>query len=240
MSRLVAWRLLGVVGLLAASAVVGSPPAHGQDGQLVVQVVGGRSVFDLRPIAPGVGVHGEVDATNRSPDAARLSVSTVEVVGQDGCSPVELKLEMPCGTGPGHLIGQLELTIEHVRADGNEQIVWTGALRDLDEVSMGSELPTGATHRYRFTATLPAASGNETQGDSVRFDLRFDLGMDIGSASVAGTGVVRNPDVVEVLGITLPRTGVDVFRLIGLAALAAGAGLALVRGSRRLVPDQAS
>ncbi len=220
--------------LVALWAAPGAPAAAAPvDGPLSVEVSGGGPLFDLTAIQPGATLVADVAVTNESTDAATLRASAVNVVGHDGCSPVEVKSGMPCGSGPGHLLEQVELTVED-RTDGSPMVVWSGNVGELEAVPLASaDLAGGEARAYRFTAHLPSTSGNETQNDGLEFDLRFDLGMSGAGTVVQGTSI-QPPGGVQVLGIvTLPRTGAELLAAVRVAAASLLVGAVIVRLARR-------
>jgi hypothetical protein len=220
--------LIGVV--LGAAAA----PAGAAD-ELIVEVDGGGPIFQTSSFYPGAETSTTVRIRNAGLEAGELSVRSAGIVDEDHCSPAELRAGMPCGSGQGDLGEQIELSIALV-GDGADQLVWKGSVYELEEgVVLADALPAGGEPvTYRFGAHLPVASGNETQMDALRFDVRFDLAGH-GATQVAGMvlGNVGSSSGMSFLGIPLPVTGRP------LAALAAGAGLlaasaTVLTGSRLL------
>lgn len=227
---------LGALGLLLAlgaatpAAGAGAPAPRGLQIDVRGDTRGMGEVPDGpvllgRLLAPGDEVTGQVVLRTDIP--GRLRVVATDVRSDDnGCDEPEREAgDTTCGPGGGELAGALRLT---VRRGG--ELLWEGSLAALAHDGLpASSLTTGEDAILDWTATVSRSTGNEAQGDSVGFDLRFDLQ----GSEVEGSAVGR----VDVTGLpgALARSGWSAGSAVrvGGALLLAGSGLLLVAERRR-------
>jgi hypothetical protein len=201
-------------------------------------------LFDFDRIAPGWTGERTLRVRNDGSGVATLALSAGDIVeAENGCNHPESVVDTSCGGDQGELGHQLQLTV-YTDPDGDGVFdttpAWTGGLYDLRRAAvLAGDVGAHAVTGVRLDATLPDASGNETQTDQVGFDVRLSLEGDTssGTVEVKGTRTTRSPQHGLLGGVTgmLPLTGSPTGRLLAgsLWLLLAGGALALLGRARR-------
>lgn len=254
MTRLNARHLLTV--MTVASAVIAAPSPAYAAGELRVVVDGGGPLVDLTRLAPGSTRQSTFSAANTSGDDAALTLRVVDLREDDnGCNHPETAYgDVTCGDAGGELGRDLTVSVVPLAPGGlpSGQSVFAGSVRDLGAWTVVAQrLAAGTERSFRLDWELPFGSPNDTQSDTMGFDVEFGLEQTVGRADdVAVQGLaVSDPDPpaavaqlgpngprATVLGAELPATGIDVSKIIGLASMAlvfGGLLLAAARPTRR-------
>ena len=217
----------------AAALVLLGTPAAAESDPLVVEVVGGGPLLETAGMYPGIDVESApLRVSNTTTEAGSLTLRIDGVVSDDnGCNDPESVVDSTCGSDEGELANQVVVSVERRASDDTWETV--AADRPLAEltagVSLEDPLPAGETRVYRLTLHLPAASGNETQTDSIDFDVTV-----VGEA-VAGAEVLGATDfgVRATTGLALPATGTTLTAPLFAAVCCLAVGGGLVGMARR-------
>jgi LPXTG-motif cell wall-anchored protein len=228
-------RSLGACLGAAALVLLGTPAAADSD-PLVVEIVGGGPLLEITGMYPGIEVESALlSVSNSTDEAGSVALRVRDVVSDDnGCNAPESVVDSTCGAEEGELADQVVLTVE--RRTGDDTWETVASEQPLAELAAGvpleDSLPAGDTHVYRLILHLPPGSGNETQTDSIDFDVAI-VGEAVVDAQVLGATALG---VRATTGLALPATGATLSAplLAAMACLVTGAGLvALARRSDR-------
>ena len=229
-----------------ASATAPAAPAAPNTGQLSVNTGSGWThdptdpLFDITRIAPGWTETKTFDVRNDSPASAAISLHSANVDDEEnGCNHPESFIDTTCsGPNAGELGGEIILSLYAGSGSGgtfDATPSWTGSIRALQLATGLGPLAAGATRAYKIVAELPYSSGNETQTDSVSFDLV--VGLDGATVAVEGTKTTRPPTSNPITRAIdqLPFTGTPAQRLVAaaLSMLLGGTVLVLLFRRRR-------
>jgi len=192
-------------------------------------------LFDFSRIAPGWSATKTIGIRNDGPASAALSLDASNVVdNENGCNHPESVVDTSCsGTDAGELGAEMILAV-YDSADTATTPLWRGSIRALEQPATLGSLSTGAVRSLVIAAELPAASGNETQTDSVTFDLAVNL--DGATVAVEGTKTTRaTGGLVNRALDQLPFTGTPAERLVAAAIclLLLGSAVSLFARGRR-------
>lgn len=192
--------------------------------------------FQARNIEPGWSDSENFEIHNDNSQPSALSLF-VDDIADDDSSCTSTSSAAACGQG--QLGQELLFTAVLDRNDGRPaSTVWHGNVYDLAQrVSLDQDMPAGATWQLRLTAGLPITAGNETQGDSLSFNLEAHLQGDV--VQVLGTTFFRNGSsntstTGPLLGV-LPFTGSFVLPLFLTAVILLTVGAALLRARHLLM-----
>src|SRR5581483_1840893 len=242
-------RLLLPVALSALTVVAIPATAHADTNRIAINTGHGWThdanapVLDTSRIAPGWSAAYPMQVRNDTGAAATLSISSANLVDlENGCNHAEAAVDSTCGPDEGELGHELSFSVfvdPQDNGDFESQPRWTGTLYDITSPAvLATGMPSGAVWGLRITAELPMSSGNETQTDSVDFDLRLGMQSDgvTDTVDVLGTKVTRHPGQ-GLLGMTtgLPFTGSGIQELTAVALwllVAGGMALFLARVRR--------
>jgi hypothetical protein len=179
----------GALGVSLALALLPIRPAAAQLDPIKVEVVGGGTLFDTDGMYPGFQMTDEMRITNNTGDAGAIRLRILDLVSDDnGCNTPEARVDTTCGDGEGELAEQVLLDVQRVDAGGNVVVLAPTILEDVGEVSLGVIEP-GVTIAYHLTWELPITSGNETQTDSLSFDVEIAGFSLVGAPAASGVGV---------------------------------------------------
>lgn len=207
-----------------------------RDGSVQVSLAG--AAFTERPTGPLFAADG------LAPGGATTAVLGVRSNG----AAEELTVRLLPASGGGALAGAVRFAVDvGDTATGPFRPVWRGgALALAGGVATGMRVGGGTDRWVRLTAAVPASSGNEIAGATLRFGLRVQLGgpgstgVSVGGASgPAGAGgsgggvsVGGSGNGVSGGGLSLDplgATGVPVLLLlVGAGLLGAAGGLLLL------------
>lgn len=170
-----------VLALLAAVAALAvAPSAAHAAGELHLEVEGGSPLVDLDHLAPGSTWQSKLSATNTSTDDGELALRVVALEEDDnGCvGPETADGDHTCGDGGGELGRDITVAILPLDAGGlpDGPAVFHGTLRDLVAwTTLDPLLPAGVKRSFRLDWALSKDSPNDTQSDTVTFDLEVVL-----------------------------------------------------------------
>lgn len=237
--------LLAAATIASATVLVGTPAAAA-DGPLEVEIVGGGPLFEVTDMYPGFETSSVVQVTNTTSETGTLNLRVTDVASDDnGCNRPEARVDSTCGDDEGELADQVVLSIERETAGGQfEDIRADAPLGSLDlGVVLEDELGGGESGLYRLTLALPPSSGNETQTDSVDFEIEISGQSTVSTTDVLGAGVDRSRSAGPSTDLqvrastagTLPRTGVSLLELwtMGTTFVVAGAASVMLTKGRR-------
>ena len=239
---------LAISGALALvfPAASASATAAAAEGSGIVSVNTGSGwttdpadpLFDFSRIVPGWTAAKTLGIRNDSDSSAALTFKATNVVdNENGCNRPESRVDTTCtGDNAGELGAEIILSVYgDADNDGVSDSApsWTGSIRDLEQAGAFGELRAGATRSYKFVACLPSESGDETQTDSVSFDLV--VGLDGATVAVEGTKTTRPPTSNPITRAIdqLPFTGTPAQRLVAAALTMLLIGTVLVLLLRR-------
>jgi hypothetical protein len=234
---------------LAVTVLLTAPPAFADRSHIAINEGTGWShdatapLFDFSRIAPGWSATKTVDVRNDLPAAATLHLTAANIAdNENGCDHSERYVDTSCaGPRAGELGHELVFAIHRVADNGSvdPSTLWSGTVYDLEHgVVLDDSLPSRASQSYELAAELPTTSGNETQTDTVGFDLTLTLedGGTASSTSVEGAKFTRPSSGSSLpLIAALPFTGSPASRMIASAAwlLIAGALMIVLARLRR-------
>lgn len=177
-------------------------------------------ILDTGLLAPGHSVTADVAALNADGPPGRLTLRAFDIADlETGCSPAEVLADFTCGAGPGELRPDLRFDIlgdfnDNGAADDFVPVLLDATIDDLTHELLlhDEDMNTGEIWIFRFTARLPATSGNATMTDRLTFSLRWTLtetpGDEIDDVVVAGDPLTAPPAVAP--GQVGPPDGVSV------------------------------
>ena len=236
--------------IVVSTVIVAAPPAHAA-GALHVVVDGGGPLVDLDRLIPGSTRQSGISVSNTSGDDAVLSLRVVDLREDDnGCKRPETRDgDDTCGEGGGELGRDLTVAVVPLGVDGNPtEAVFDGSVRDLVTWTVAAQRLAAWTERsFRLDWELPISSPNDTQSDTMAFNLEFVLEQAVGGGAggvepagatsdiqVAGAQLGSDRPTVLVLGAQLPVTGVgQLLRTVGLGLMALIIGGLLLTSARR-------
>jgi hypothetical protein len=235
--------LSGALALTLPAVSAGAAPSTASTGQVSVNTGSGWThdpttpLFDFTHIVPGWTGTATLGVRNDSTGTTSLSLKATNVVdNENGCNHPESAVDTTCtGDDTGELSREVTFALFDDHGSGTYDATpsWTGSIRDLEQPGALGTIAAGATRRVRIVADLPRAAGNDTQSDTVSFDLLVRLD---GTATVAveGTKTVKSsgPGIVQSAIDKLPFTGTPAERLVALALSLLLAGAALTMGAR--------
>ena len=234
---------------LPAASSSATTPAAPNTGQLSVNTGSGWThaptdpLFDITKIAPGWTETKTLDVRNDSPASAAISLHSANIDDEEnGCNHPESFVDTTCsGANAGELGGEIILSLYTGSGSGgtfDATPSWTGSIRALQQTTGLGQLTAGASRAYKIVAELPYSSGNDTQTDSVSFDLV--VGLDGAQVAVEATKTTRPPSNPIARAIDqLPFTGTHAQRLVaaGLTMLLIGTVLVLLYRRRTRGPE---
>jgi len=197
-------------------------------------------LFDFVGLGPGWTSTSALAVRNDSDEASALTFRASDIVDdENGCNRPESLVDMTCsGNDAGELGREMVFT---VYSQGNPQVpMWRGNLYDLTAgAKLDSSVAPNQIDSFSIVAELPYSSGNETQTDSVSFDLV--VGLDGATVAVEGTKTTRPPTSNPVTRAIdqLPFTGTPAQRLVAaaLTMLLIGTVLVLLLRRPRMRPE---
>jgi hypothetical protein len=193
---------LAASALVSALALVLAQPAGAQVDPISIEVVGGGTLFDTDGMYPGFRMTDEIRITNNAADAGAIRLRILDLVSDDnGCNHPEALVDTTCGDGEGELAEQVLLGIDRVEVSDDAVMMAPTILENIGAVPLGHIAP-GSTASYHLTFELPITSGNETQTDSLSFDVEI-AGFALPAAGsppavdVEAEAIVRPPDSTD-------------------------------------------
>jgi hypothetical protein len=218
-----------VFSALATATVAAGLVVTGLAGVAAAGPHGSSSTFPIAPLAPGNSTSTQIPISA----AGRTLLPYLQVLNLRNTCDLDCTAHSP----------QLSDLID-VTATAPDGTHWTRSLTSLASptaLSGGSLRAGAATRTYRLAASLPHNVGNEGEGLSSSFDLRWGLMTSDGTAVTSvlgetytrGKGTPSSVLLVPIDGHELPATGFNIALTLAFGVSLMATGVLLTTAARR-------